>query len=125
MNISVPAGLNANVNGLRRPSAQIARFLPVAELKNGLSVGIVPSVLMRSILPSTLPIDCAFAPLAFSPTAAYSLPSGPKASAPPLWFVALLEIVELEDHDFAAGDGDVAVGGEAADAVVHRASWSV
>ncbi len=30
------------------------------------------------------------------------------------------EVVELEDDDFAARDGDVAVGGEATDPVVHR-----
>jgi hypothetical protein len=30
MNIDDPEGLNANVNGLRSPSAQIARFLPLA-----------------------------------------------------------------------------------------------
>jgi hypothetical protein len=47
---------------------------------------------MRSILPSRLVIDCAFAPLAFSATAAYSLPSAPNASAPPLWLVAELRL---------------------------------
>ena len=31
----------------------------------------------------------ALAPFALSPTATYSVPSGPKWSAPPLWFVAL------------------------------------
>ena len=29
------------------------------------------------------------------------------------------QVVEVEDHDLAAGDGDVAIGGEPADAVVH------
>jgi len=37
----------AKVNGLRKPIAQIARFLPTAVAKNGLSVGIVPSALIR------------------------------------------------------------------------------
>ena len=45
------AGLDANVNGFRRPYAQMARLSPVVVLKNGLSVGIVPSGLMRRILP--------------------------------------------------------------------------
>ena len=92
MNISGPFGLNAKVNGLRRPSAQMARLRPVAVPKNGLSVGMVPSLLRRSIFPSRFASVCAFALLAFSPTAAYSFPSGPKASAPPLWFVALLRL---------------------------------
>ena len=69
MNIRPVPGWKAKVNGLRRPSAQIARFAPVAVLKNGLSVGIDPSALMRRILPSRLPSVCAFAPFALSPTA--------------------------------------------------------
>ena len=76
-------------------------------------------VLMRSILPSRLFIDCALAPLAFSPTAAYSLPSGPKSSAPPLWFVALLRLLSSRMTTSLPGDGDVAVGRESADAVVN------
>ena len=43
---------------------------------------------MRSTLPSRLVRVCAFAPLALSPTATYSLPSVPNRSAPPLWLVA-------------------------------------
>ena len=35
------------MKGLRRPRAQIERLLPVVEPKNGLSLGIVPSELMR------------------------------------------------------------------------------
>ena len=62
MNIRPVPGWKANVNGLRSPSAQMARLLPVAASKNGLSVGIVPSVLMRRILPSRLLSVCAFAP---------------------------------------------------------------
>ena len=35
-------------------------------------------------IPITVLSDCALAPFAFSPTATYSLPSAPNASAPPL-----------------------------------------
>ena len=44
----------------------------------------LPSMLMRRIFPSGVFSDCEFAAIAFSPTAAYSLPSGPKFNAPPL-----------------------------------------
>ena len=69
MNIRPVPGWNANVNGLRSPSAQIARLTPVAWSKNGLSAGIVPSALMRSILPSRFASVCALSRFAFSPTA--------------------------------------------------------
>ena len=57
------------MNGLRSPSAQIARFTPDAVVKNGLSVGIDPSALMRRILPSRLLSVWELNELAFSPTA--------------------------------------------------------
>ena len=45
------AGLEvANVNGLRRPRAQMARLAPVAVVKNGLSVGMLPSALIAEDL---------------------------------------------------------------------------
>ena len=69
MNIRPVPGWNANVNGLRRPSAQIARFAPVAVSIERVRVGIAPSALMRRILPRRLPSVCAFAPFALSPTA--------------------------------------------------------
>ncbi len=59
----------SNVNGFLKPSAQIARLIPVVLLKKGLSLGIMPSRLMRSIFPSGVPRLCAFDPTAFSPTA--------------------------------------------------------
>ena len=62
-------GWTANVNGLRKPSAQIARLAPVAVPKNGLSDGIVPFELMRRILPRRLASVCELLALAFSPTA--------------------------------------------------------
>jgi hypothetical protein len=46
------------VYGLRRPVAQIARFTPVVVAKNGLSLGIVPFVLMRRIFPNGFASDC-------------------------------------------------------------------
>ena len=62
------------MNGFRTPAAQIARFAPVVvpampAMLVGLSAGIVPSALMRRILPCRVVIDCALAPLALSPTA--------------------------------------------------------
>jgi hypothetical protein len=68
-NILVVPGWNENVNGFRRPSAQIARLIPAAEPKNGLSEGIVPSGLILRTLPSRVASVCEFAPLALSPTA--------------------------------------------------------
>jgi hypothetical protein len=50
----------------------------VAVAKNGLSVGIDPSALMRSIFPSRLFSVCELEPTAFSPTATYNFPSSPK-----------------------------------------------
>jgi hypothetical protein len=72
MNMRVPAASKAKVNGLRRPLAQIARLFPVysGSLKNGLSEGMLPSLLILSILPSRFDGDCAWLPLAFSPTPA-------------------------------------------------------
>ena len=49
----------------------------------------LPSLLIRSILPRRLLSVWAFDDTAFSPTATYNLPSGPKFIAPPLWLVAL------------------------------------
>src|SRR5262249_22425931 len=92
MNMRPVPGWKVKVYGFRSPSAQMARLRPVALAKKGLSVGIVPSALMRRILPSRLPSDWALAPLPFSPAAMYSLPSGPKWRAPPLWLVALLRL---------------------------------
>jgi hypothetical protein len=75
----------SNVNGLRSPSAQIARLDPVVLLKNGLSIGIDPSALIRWIFPASELVLWALPLEWFSPTATYSRPSGPKPSAPPLW----------------------------------------
>ena len=50
-NILPVPGWTAKQYGLRRPSAQIARYLPRALSKNGLSVGIEPSGLILTILP--------------------------------------------------------------------------
>ena len=63
---------------IAQPQRQIARLFPVAWLKNGLSAGMVPSELSRSIFPFTVASDWAFSGVAFSPTAAYSFPSLPK-----------------------------------------------
>ena len=67
-------GWNVKVNGFRTPAAQIARFAPVVvplipAILVGLSFGIVPSALMRRILPCRVVMDCALAPFALSPTA--------------------------------------------------------
>ena len=69
MNMRPVPGWKAKVKGLRSPSAQMARLFPVAVLKNGLSVGMVPSAFTRSIFPRRLASVCALALLAFSPTA--------------------------------------------------------
>src|SRR3954469_24733278 len=90
MNIRPVPGWKANVYGLRRPRAQIARLFPVAVLKNGLSVGMLPSLLIRSTFPRTVASDWEFAPLALSPAAGASRPPGPKWIAPPLWLDAVL-----------------------------------
>ena len=78
---------------MRKPTAQMARLAPVAVPPSpsklvGLSAGMLPSGLIRRTLPSRVVSDWALGPLAFSPTATYSLPSGPNASGPPLWLVA-------------------------------------
>src|SRR5262245_58459137 len=93
MNTRPVPGWKANEKGFRNPTAQIALFSAVGEPvmpgnEVGLSAGIVASVLMRRILPRRLLIDWLLAEFAFSPTATYSLPSGPNWIAPPLWFVA-------------------------------------
>ena len=74
MNIVPVPGWNVNVNGFRKPAAQIARFAPVVvpaipAMLVGLSDGMVPSALMRNIFPSRLEMIWAFAPFALSPTA--------------------------------------------------------
>ena len=69
MNIRPVVGWNVKVNGLRRPRAQIARLSPVVWLKNGLSVGIEPSLLIRRSLPRGLASVWEFELTAFSPTA--------------------------------------------------------
>src|SRR6266550_6572254 len=76
MNIRVLPGWNAKVKGLRNPRAQIS-FRAPAVLKKGLSVGIVPSELMRKTFPRRFASVCEFDPLAFSPTAIYNLPRDP------------------------------------------------
>ena len=59
-------------------------------LKKGLSAGTVPSGLMRRILPKGLARFCELESAtgrgssSWLPTATYSLPSGPKRSAPPM-----------------------------------------
>ncbi len=111
-------GWKAKVKGLRRPRAQMARLFPVAWLKKGLSVGMDPSALMRSILPSRLERVCEFAPLAFSPTAMYSLSSGPKCMAPPLWLVAEDRGLRSRSTTSLPGLRHVSVRGEAAHPVV-------
>ncbi len=57
----------SKVNGLRSPSAQMARFAPVAVEENGLSVGMLPSASRRRILPIRLPRLCAVDPSPLSP----------------------------------------------------------
>src|SRR4051794_41935520 len=103
MNIRPVPGWKANVYGLRRPRAQIARLFPVAVLKNGLSVGMLPSLLIRSTFPSRVVSDWEFAPLALSPAAAYSLPSGPKWMAPPLRLDAPLSAVRSKPTVWVGG----------------------
>jgi hypothetical protein len=88
MNIWSVSGSKANVNGFLKPSAQMARFRPLAVEKNGLSTGIEPSALIRRILPRRLASVCELLETALSPTATYSLPSWPNAIAPPLWLDA-------------------------------------
>ena len=57
-NVLVP-GFIAPVNGLRNPIAKMALLLPLVELYQGLSDGIVPSELKRRTLPKTLLLVCA------------------------------------------------------------------
>src|SRR5262249_62001001 len=54
----------------------------------GVSAGMPPALAFLGILRSRFGSDCEFGGFAFSPTATYSFPSGPKWMAPPLWFVA-------------------------------------
>ena len=61
-------GSMVKVNGLRSPSAQMARLSPVVCPKNGLLAGMLPSALMRRILPSGVLRLWALSPTAFSPT---------------------------------------------------------
>jgi hypothetical protein len=53
--------------GLRSPSAQISSRLEPAPSKNGLSVGIVPSLLIRRILPRGTSSRCESAAVVLSP----------------------------------------------------------
>ena len=69
MKIRPEPGCTAKVNGLRRPSAQMARFTPVAVPKNGLSDGMVPSALSRRTLPRRVSRLWELAPTPLSPTA--------------------------------------------------------
>ena len=64
-----PPRLTANLNGLRRPSAQMDRLGPWAVATNGLSDGIDPSGSRRNILPNRVDIDCELPSVALSPTA--------------------------------------------------------
>ena len=91
MNNAAGAGLNANVNGLRRPSAQIARFLPVAVLKNGLSVGIVPSALTQHLAEQVVQ-RLRVRAVGVLADRDVELAVGAEVSAPPLWLVALLRL---------------------------------
>src|SRR5689334_10381616 len=64
MSIAPVVRRTSNVNGLRKPSAQIARLTPLVVPKNGLSVGMVPSALKRSIFPNGVVMLCALEPVA-------------------------------------------------------------
>jgi hypothetical protein len=48
MKIRPVPGCTANVNGLRSPSVQIARYLSLVRSMKGLSGGMVPSALIRN-----------------------------------------------------------------------------
>ena len=125
MNMRPVPGWNANVKGLRSPSAQIARLSPVAVLKNGLSVGIVPSVLMRSILPSRLLDALRVGAVRVLADGDVELAVGAEVDRAAVVVGRAAEVVELEQFRLAAGHRHVAVGGEAADAVVDRAVVAV
>ena len=114
---SVP---KAKVYGLRSPSAQMARSTPVVWLKNGLSVGMEPSGLIRRILPLRLLSDCELALTLLSPTPTYSLPSGPKWMAAAVVAGVGAQGVDVEQVDLAAGNRGIAIGGEPAHPVVGR-----
>ncbi len=69
MKIRPVASCTSNVNGLRSPRAQIARYTPEALPENGLSEGIPPSASIRSSFPESDESDCALAGAEPSPTA--------------------------------------------------------
>src|SRR3954470_16474488 len=58
-------------------------------VNTGLSGGMVPSGLMRCILPFLTVTFWELAASALSPMLTYSLPSGPKWILPPLWLLAV------------------------------------
>ena len=53
------------------------------EFGNGLSDGMVPSLLIRSIFPTNISLFCEYIEDLASPIEMYNLSSGPMASAPP------------------------------------------
>ena len=115
------------MKGLRKPTAQIARFAPEVEPAIpgnvlGLSDGMVPLELMRRIFPQRLLNDCAFAPLALSPTAAYSLPSGPKWDRATIMIRGVAQIVEIDQDELTVGRGDIPVRRKPADAIILPAN---
>ena len=119
MNISGPFGLNAKVNGLRRPSAQMARFRPVAVLKNGLSVGNGAVAVEAEHLAEQVRQRLRVGAVGVLADRRVELPVGAEGERAAVVVRGAAEVVEIEDHDLAAGLGDVAVRGEAADAIVN------
>jgi hypothetical protein len=62
-------GWKLKVNGFLRPRLQIERLAPLALVKKGLSLGMLPSGLIRSSLPSRFASVWELAEFEFSPTA--------------------------------------------------------
>jgi hypothetical protein len=100
MNSSDVAGSNWKRNGLRRPNAHTSRSFAFDDVANGLFGGVIsardavpaPSgrreTSSRRITPRSVVVSCAAHAVASSPRLAYSIPSGPNRTVPPLWLPA-------------------------------------
>ena len=121
MNIRPVPGWNAKVNGFRRPRAQIGPIdagRPVVERVVGgdRAIGIDPEDLAEQGCPAS----GAWRRRWCSSHADIELAVRSEVDGPPLWLVAELRRIQVEQDNLTPGLGDVAVGHEPADAVASR-----
>ena len=102
----------------------MSRFFPVAVPKNGLSVGICAvgsdTGFMRIIFPSRLVSVCALLRVRVVAMRRIQHSINAEVHGAAVVIGRAAQVVELEEDELTARDGHVAVGREAADAVVNR-----